>query len=46
MEFKVTKNANILTLTLIVVGLLFTGIGIATSMGDDHLNTRIAGNLL
>lgn len=46
MEFKVTKNANILTLTLIVVGLLFTGIGIATSIGDDHLNTRIAGNLL
>ena len=46
MEFKVTKNANILTLTLIVVGLLFTGIGIATSMGDHNLNTRIAGNLL
>ena len=46
MEFKVTKNANILTLTLIVVGSLFTGIGIATSMGDHNLNTRIAGNLL
>ena len=46
MEFKVTKNANILTLTLIVLGLLFTGIGIATSMGDHNLNTRIAGNLL
>jgi hypothetical protein len=46
MEFKVTKNANILTLTLIVVGLLFTGIGIATSMGDHSLKTRIAGNLL
>ncbi len=46
MEFKVTKNANILTLTLIVVGLLFTGIGIATSIGDHNLNTRIAGNLL
>ena len=46
MEFKVTKNANILTLTLIVVGLLFTGIGIATSIGDQNLNTRIAGNLL
>ena len=46
MEFKVTKNANILTLTLIVLGLLFTGIGIATSIGDQNLNTRIAGNLL
>ena len=46
MEFKVTKNANILTLTLIVVGLLFTCIGIATSIGDHNLNTRIAGNLL
>ena len=49
MEFKVTKNANILTIVLMVVGLLFTGIGIAVEAGHDHghhLGTRLAGNLL
>lgn len=49
MEFKVTKNANILTIALMVVGLLFTGIGIAVEAGHDHghhLGTRLAGNLL
>jgi hypothetical protein len=49
MEFKITKNANILTLVLIIVGLLFTGIGIAVEAGHDHghhLGQRLAGNLL
>lgn len=49
MEFKVTKNANILTIVLMIVGLLFTGIGIAVEAGHDHghhLGTRLAGNLL
>jgi len=49
MEFKVTKNANILTIVLMVVGLLFTAIGIAVEAGHDHghhLGTRLAGNLL
>jgi hypothetical protein len=49
MEFKVTKNVNILTIVLMVVGLLFTGIGIAVEAGHDHghhLGTRLAGNLL
>ena len=49
MEFKVTKNANILTIVLMIVGLLFTAIGIAVEAGHDHghhLGTRLAGNLL
>jgi hypothetical protein len=49
MEFKVTKNANILTIVLMIVGLLFTVIGIAVEAGHDHghhLGTRLAGNLL
>jgi hypothetical protein len=49
MEFKITKNANLFTIVLMVVGLLFTGIGIALEMGHDHghhLTQRLAGNLL
>lgn len=49
MEFKITKNANLFTIVLMVVGLLFTGIGIALEMGHDeghHLSQRLAGNLL
>lgn len=49
MEFKITKNANLFTIVLMVVGLLFTGIGIAFEMGHDHghhLGQRLAGNLL
>lgn len=49
MEFKITKNANLFTIVLMVVGLLFTGVGIALEMGHDeghHLSQRLAGNLL
>jgi hypothetical protein len=49
MEFKITKKANILTLVLITVGLLFTGIGIAVETGHEHghhLGQRLAANLL
>jgi len=49
MEFKITKNANLFTIVLMVVGLFFTGIGIALEMGHDeghHLSQRLAGNLL
>lgn len=49
MDFKITKNANILTLVLIAVGLLFTAIGVVIEVGHDHghhLGQRLAGNLL
>jgi hypothetical protein len=49
MEFKVTKNANLLTIILMIVGLLFTGIGVMLEMSIDHghhLGQRLAGNLL
>ena len=49
MEFKITKKANLFTIVLMIVGLLFTGIGIAFEMGHDHghhLGQRLAGNLL
>jgi hypothetical protein len=49
MEFKITKNANLLTIVLMVVGLIFTGVGVALEMGHDHghhLGQRVGGNLL
>lgn len=49
MEFKITKKANLLTIILIVVGLVFTGIGVAVEMSHhhgEHLGQRLAGNLL
>lgn len=44
MEFKVTKKANVFTLTLIVIGLLFTVLGIATGYSDHHFITRFLSN--
>ncbi len=44
MEFKVTKKANKFTLTLIVLGLLFTVLGIATGSSDHHFLTRLLSN--
>ena len=44
MDFKVTKKENIFTLTLIVVGVLFTAIGIASHAGDDNFITRFLAN--
>ena len=46
MDFKVTKKENIFTLTLIVIGVLFTAIGIATHAGDDNFITRFLANSL
>lgn len=49
MEFKITKKANLLTMILIVVGIVFTGIGIAVEMSNhhgEHLAQRLSGNLL
>jgi len=44
MEFKVTKKANRFTLSLIVIGLLFTVLGIATGYSDHHFLTRFLSN--
>lgn len=44
MDFKVTKKENIFTLTLIVIGVLFTAIGIAMHAGDDNFITRFLAN--
>lgn len=49
MEFKITKNANLLTIILLVVGLAFTGVGVALEFGHDHghhLGQRLSANLL
>lgn len=50
MEFKITKKANLLTMILIVIGVVFTGIGIFSEIAchhhGEHLGQRIAGNLL
>ncbi len=49
MEFKITKKANLWTIAIMVIGLLFTGIGIACEMGHDHghhLGQRVLGNML
>ena len=44
MEFKVANKAKIFTLTLIVIGVLFTAIGIATHYSDDHFAQRFLSN--
>jgi hypothetical protein len=48
MEFKISKNANLLTVILMIVGLVFTGIGVALELGHEHnhLGQRLGGNLL
>lgn len=44
MEFKVSKKANKFTLSMIVIGLLFTVLGIATGYSDHHFLTRFLSN--
>lgn len=49
MEFKITKKANLFTIVLMAVGLLFTGIGIFMEMNHEHghhLGQRVLGNML
>lgn len=46
MEFKIANKAKTLTLALIVVGVLFTALGIIINMGDDHMATRVLGSSL
>lgn len=41
MEYKIANRAKLLTLILIIVGLLFTGVGLALHMGDHHFMKRV-----
>ena len=40
MEFKISNKAKTLTLVLMVVGVVFTGIGVALHMNDHHFMTK------
>jgi hypothetical protein len=44
MEFKISKKAKTFTLTLMVIGLLFTAIGIVMHSSDHHFATRFLSN--
>ncbi len=44
MEFSISKKAKTLTMTLMGVGVLFTAIGVFTSMSDHHFTTRLLAN--
>jgi len=44
MEFSISKKAKTLTMTLMGVGVLFTAIGVFTSMSDHHFATRLLAN--
>jgi hypothetical protein len=44
MEFSISKKAKTLTMTLMAVGVLFTAIGVFTSMSDHHFATRLLAN--
>ena len=44
MEFSISKKAKTVTTALMGVGLLFTAIGIFTSMSDHHFATRLLVN--
>lgn len=40
MEFKITSKAKTLTLALMIIGVVFTGIGVAMNAGADNLAQR------
>lgn len=49
MEFKVSSKAKTLTLVLMIVGIVFTGIGVALEFGNrggDHVGQRVLANML
>ena len=41
MEFKIANKAKVFTMSLIVIGALFTAIGVALHMGDSNFKQRI-----
>lgn len=44
MEFKIANKAKVFTMALIVIGVLFTAIGIALNIGDHNFKQRIIAN--
>ncbi len=44
MEFKVANKAKVFTLTLIIIGVVFTAIGIIMNVGDHHFMQRFMSN--
>ena len=46
MEFKIANKAKTLTLSLMVVGVLFTALGVISNMSDHHIVTRVLGSSL
>lgn len=44
MEFKIANKAKVFTLALIVVGVLFTAIGVALNVSDHHFAQRFISN--
>jgi len=44
MEFSISNKAKVFTTSLIVIGLLFTAIGVFTSMNEHHFETRLLTN--
>jgi hypothetical protein len=44
MEFSISNKAKTVTMALMVVGLLFTVIGVIMGMGDHHFGTRLLTN--
>lgn len=46
MEFKISKKANMLTMILMVVGIAFTGLGVALGFSSEHFSQRFLANLL
>lgn len=44
MEFKIAQKAKVFTMSLIVIGVLFTAMGIALNMGDTNFKQRIIAN--
>lgn len=46
MNYQVSNKAKVWTTILMVVGVVFTGVGIIAAMGDGHLGQKFMGNLL
>ena len=46
MEFKISKKVNLLTITLMTIGVLFTVIGVISGMSDSNFATRFLGNMM
>jgi len=46
MDFQITNKAKMTTTILMVIGVVFTGMGIITELGGHHLGQKFMANLL